>query len=148
MAKKSVWLGMLVVLLALSMAVVGCATTKVVDAGRYDFTIPESSECELTIGDSKYPTVISRFDNQDVQWGGLVDVHTLDLSPSEELAAASGNLKLVYKIRIPAGQHTLTGAAVGISLKETSTKYDFVAGKAYSVFVMNGNFQIKEISLP
>jgi hypothetical protein len=143
--KKILW-GMLVLMLTFSLAGISCATTKVVDAGRYDFTIPESSECELTIGDSKYPTVVSRFDNQDVQWGGWEDYSTLDLSLSEQMAAASGSLKLLYKIRIPAGQHTLTGAAVGISLKETSTKYDFVAGKTYSVIVAHGNFQIKEIS--
>jgi len=130
------------VILSLVIGMTGCATVKTIEGGRYDWTISESEECALVIGYGRNPTVITAFDNQTVQWNS---------APAQLNGVYFGGIPLggvtayVYRIRVPAGDHILTGVSVGVSVIPTSTKYRFIAGKTYGVAVANGNIKISEI---
>ena len=121
--------GMLITVLAFGFFAAGCATT--VDGGRYDHTIELEKEAALLVGGGNFPTIITKFDDQPVQWnggrGGIYNMTTY-----------------TYKIRIPAGTHTITGGGVGQSIMTTTVRYDFLAGRTYTVGFVNGNFQILE----
>jgi hypothetical protein len=141
MANKKKCLGMLGILLALGFVLGSCATTKLVDAGRYDATISESDEATLRIGElggQPYSTMITRFDNQDVQWNGT------------QVASAFGfgRENYLFVIKVPAGAHTLTGMGAGMlggTVKETSSKVNLEAGKTYNVAVVNGVVKTEEV---
>jgi hypothetical protein len=133
------WAGGLAVLLVSSI-VAGCMTQTPIDAGRYDSSSPESNDSILIIGTAKSLegiTMVTEFDGQTVSWVG-------------EEGLLGGDPR-AFTIRIPAGQHTLTGGPVmkqqgTNALKySTSTKFNFVAGKAYNVDVISRNFKIQEV---
>ncbi|MDR1363560.1 MAG: hypothetical protein LBJ35_05870 [Spirochaetaceae bacterium] len=147
MAKKI--LGMLMLMLAFGMLAVGCVSTRVrvIEAGRYDSTIPESDDATLRIGEfggTWYSSIITKFDGIDVQWNG-------DLSPGDNIFAQEV-INNVYSIKVPAGAHTLTGmsnmgpTAVGGTIKETSSRVNFEAGKIYNIAIINGVIRTEEVN--
>jgi hypothetical protein len=164
MMKKKFFDVMLVLLsLTFWMFFVGCVTSKyepaLIDGQRFDWTIDETDESTLYIGPDVSnisggsggwrSTMVTRFDNQDVQWN-TVDVIT---PKGEGFLPYFGSFLWeipIYKIKIPSGIHMLTGMNIGqsaaLSAKETSTRYNFIAGKEYSVQIENGSFQIKEVT--
>ena len=141
MAKKSFGLGVLAMMLALGVVSTGCVSSRTVDAGRYDSTISESNEATLRIGEFQgqaYSTMITRFDNQDVQWNGT-QLATL---------GGLGRENVIFVIKVPAGAHTLTGVGAGMvggTVKETSSRLNLEAGKTYNVAVINGVVRTEEI---
>jgi hypothetical protein len=133
MLKRKRWFEMAVLLLACALAASGCAAPTVIKigGGRFDSTVSPSEESVLVIGENNWPTVITRFDGEPVQWNA-------------KATPPHSRRRYVYTIRIPAGIHLLTGVAVGFSSKETSARYEFIAGKEYRVAVINGNVRIAE----
>lgn len=135
--------GMLAILLTFGLVLAGCATG--VDAGRYDNASPAENDSILIIGknsSSVERTMITEFDGQTVSWVG-----------EEPLFGGLIGGDLSFTIRVPAGEHALTGGPVanqqGVQALKylTSTKFKFEAGKAYHVDVVNRNFKITETTL-
>jgi hypothetical protein len=125
-------LGALAVLLAPGLVLAGCATTS--DAGRYDYASPEEDDSVIVILPGSYPTLITEFDGQAVSWRAATTLAFFSES---------------FRIRVPSGEHTLTGGTEnsqrpGELVFTTSTKYNFVKGKVYSITIANRNFRIVE----
>jgi hypothetical protein len=130
--KNKLFFGMIVCMtLAIGFMTVGCAT----NAGRFDSTTPPEADCVLVVGKTA-DTLITRFDNQTVSWLGKKAFVFFDGS---------------FIIRVPAGEHMITGGnadSSGNLAFETSTKFTFVEGKAYDVSVVSRNFKITETIMP
>jgi hypothetical protein len=124
-------LGMLA--LALSFGLAGISCVSVSDAGRYDYASPEEEDAVILLGQGG-SIYVSAFDDQTVSWKSSTDL---------------GFLINQFRIRIPAGTHTLAGGQENSSrpgelLFTTSTRYNFMAGKSYTVDIVNRNFRIVE----
>jgi hypothetical protein len=120
--------------LVLSFVLAGISCASVSDAGRYDYSTPETQDSVLLLG-SNGTIYVSEFDGQTVSWKASTDF--------------GGIFKTSFRIRIPAGTHTLTGGVENSSrpgelLFTTSTRYDFSVGKSYTVDIVNRNFRIVE----
>jgi hypothetical protein len=128
--KKRFVLGMLSA--ALMFGLEGCMLLGSIDGGRYSPNSPPENDCVLTIkgnGNALHAVVITSFDGKTVEWRGQAAIPV----PKD------------FKIKIPAGKHTLTGqqgygALAGASF---STTFTFVAGKKYEAEIV-GSLRIIE----
>jgi hypothetical protein len=121
--------------LAAGLVLTGCVT----NADRFDSSTPPEDDCVLVVGRSR-DTLITRIDNQTVSWLGRKVYGLFDGS---------------FIIRVPSGEHMITGGTInyndnlaGNLAFETSTKFTFVAGKAYDVSVVSRNFKTTETVMP
>ena len=116
---------------------------KNVEVGRYDYSVPQDQDAILVIGGSS-GCWITAFDDETVSWSPYYSQSLLG-------AMAGINDKVeAYQIGIPSGTHKLTGGLPSSNgttalQYQSSTKFNFVAGKTYKVEIKNRNFVITEM---
>lgn len=114
-----------------------------VEVGRYDYSVPQEQDAILVIGGDS-GCWVTAFDDETVSWSPYYS--------SSFIGAMAGVRDRIeaYQIGIPAGTHKLTGgqpSANGTTALQyqSSTKFNFVAGKTYKIEIKNRNFIITEM---
>lgn len=110
---------------------------KNVEVGRYDYSTPQEQDAVLVIGGTT-GCWITAFDDETVSW-----------SPYYSSGLFSVTIQ-AYQIGIPSGTHKLTGGLPSSNgttalQYQSSTKYNFIAGKTYKIEIRNRNFVITEM---
>ncbi|MDR0561725.1 MAG: hypothetical protein LBG73_03465 [Spirochaetaceae bacterium] len=134
MANKKFFVGMSAITLALVLLLTGCGT---VDGGRHDANSPPDQDCSLMFkGVSPSPFVkiphVTAFDGAPVNWKG-------------EMGSFAPFKGKSFTVKIPAGEHTLSGVATGATGDSPGTMtvtYTFTAGHKYTVKIKDGSFEI------
>jgi hypothetical protein len=124
-------LGMLALVAAFGLVVVGCVT----NGGRYDTSIPVEQEANIEVPrGATSANIIVGYDGKSVNW-----------SDSSLLGQFGGK----FKVSIPAGSHTLVGMKVGLgagSAQNPEITYDFLAQHTYRVEVKDGDIVVTDIT--
>jgi len=132
MEKSFIWrLSIVAIMTVFTLSSFGCVSYDY--AGRYDSTSPEEKDALILVG---VGTMITALDHEVVSWAGSTLFYGIKTT--------------FYAIRIPEGTHTIKGGLIsenGSLLYQSSSKFNFIAGKTYQVSIVNRNFKILETTI-